>query len=68
MSNMYFANEMNFCIMNGRRRMQTTPMAIIFGTNVSVISFMEVAAWKIEIIRPTTIETNSIGADTINIV
>ncbi len=59
---------MNFCIMKGSININTTPIAMIFGTNVRVISFIEVAAWKIDIMSPTTIETTSTGADTRSIV
>jgi hypothetical protein len=42
--------------------------ATILGTKVSVCSFICVAAWKIETIRPTTSATISIGAEHIRIV
>ena len=38
-------------------------MANIFGTKVSVCSWMEVTVWKILTIRPTHKDTNNSGAE-----
>ena len=38
-------------------------IAMIFGTNVRVCSWIEVVAWNIEMIRPTIIPTKSMGAE-----
>jgi hypothetical protein len=43
---------------------RTIAMTISFGTNVNVISFIEVADWKIDMISPTIADAIKIGAET----
>ena len=47
--------------MKGKAKIIAIAVIIIFGTNVSVISCMEVADWKIEIITPIINAAPSIG-------
>jgi len=48
--------------MNGRSIIITIAVRIIFGTNVSVISLIEVAVWKIEMTTPTISDVIKIGS------
>jgi len=38
---------------------------MIFGTNVSVCSWIDVTVWKIDTIRPTASDTKRSGAETV---
>jgi len=55
-------------IIHGIRNIIAAAVNIILGTKVSVISWMDVAAWKIEIMIPTISDTDSIGSSIINVV
>jgi len=52
----FCVNEIAKFIIHGNRTMRHKDMTSIFGTNTSVISWICVAAWKILIRRPTTID------------
>lgn len=52
---------------HGPARTSVTNIAISFGMNDKVISFIWVAAWKMLTISPTTSAATNIGADTSNI-
>jgi hypothetical protein len=52
----------------GSIKSKTTPTTAIFGINVSVTSCIDVVAWKIPIIRPTSIAEPNIGKHTVKAV
>jgi hypothetical protein len=48
-------------MIHGIKKIIAAAVKSIFGTKVSVISWIDVAAWKIDIAIPTINETASIG-------
>jgi len=63
----YFSvNVVSLSIIHGSKSTIVKTVKNIFGTNVNVISCIDVAAWKIETIIPTTIATANIGSKIIN--
>jgi hypothetical protein len=51
-------------LIQGIRMIAAATMAAIFGTNVSVCSWICVTAWRRETTMPTTKPISSIGAET----
>jgi hypothetical protein len=60
-------SEINLSVMKGSISITTIAVIIILGTNVNVISLIEVAAWNIVIIIPTINDAPRMGSN-INIV
>ena len=58
----------NTSIIQGRVSTLATAMTISFGTNVSVNSWIEVAACTTDTTSPTTSDSRRIGAETISVV
>src|SRR5687768_16344024 len=55
-------------IIHGPVNASTAAIASSFGMNDSVISLMEVAAWKMPTMRPTASAVSSGGADSISVI
>ena len=57
-----------FRIIHGPVNASTAAMASSFGMNDSVISLIDVAAWKMPTMRPTASAVSSSGADSISVI
>ena len=55
-------------IIQGPVSASTAAMANNFGMNYSVISLIEVAAWKMPTMRPTASAVSNSGAESINVI